>query len=409
MTGADPGSREGDPPDAGRRPPPVGSGFYARIVPFPEFAGVVDPDVFVPLPDDWVLGLADVTSSTQAIAAGRYKAVNMAGASVISAVSNRLGHLDFPFVFGGDGAVFAVPPDLGVAAVEALAATVPWVGRALDLDLRGGALRIGEIRARGYDVRVARFAASDDVSYAMFAGGGLAWAETQLKAGALALPPEIPGREPDLTGLSCRFRDIRARNGVILSVLVRPAAGSDDPAFRELVAAVLDLAGRGAATRPVPVFGLRSGLNLKAIRLTAALQRGAGTLIRTAWSSLLAWAALNGRVSAGSFSAERYLREVVANSDFRKYADGLMLTLDCSSTVAASIEARLIRAERDGVASYGLHRQATATVTCVIPSPTRPDHIHFIDGASGGYAMAAQNAKARQNVAGLAGPQNHKL
>lgn len=387
-------------------------GFYAGIAPFPEFAGVADPAVFVPLPDDWVLGLADVIASTQAIAAGRYKAVNMAGASVISAVSNSLGHLDFPFVFGGDGATFAVPPEQAAAAADALAATISWVGHALSLDLRGCVVSVGEVRAHGHDVRVARFAASDDVAYAMFAGGGLAWAEEQLKSGALTLPAAPEGREPDLTGLSCRFRDIRARNGVILSVLVRPVAGSHDPAFRELVAAVLDLAGRGPATRPVPVFGFRSGLNLKAIRLTAALQRGSGsfkTLLRTAGSSLLAWAMLNTRASLGTFSASRYLREVVANSDTRKYADGLMLTLDCTPAVASSIEARLARAEQDGIASYGLHRQATATVTCVIPSATRPDHIHFIDGASGGYAMASQDAKTRQNTTKPTVTQNHKL
>ena len=36
------------------------------------------------------------------------QAVNTAGASAISAVANALGHRRFPFVFGGDGASFAV-------------------------------------------------------------------------------------------------------------------------------------------------------------------------------------------------------------------------------------------------------------------------------------------------------------
>ncbi len=45
----------------------------------------------------------------KAIADGRYKAVNMAGASVISALLNGLGRRDLPFVFGGDGALVALP------------------------------------------------------------------------------------------------------------------------------------------------------------------------------------------------------------------------------------------------------------------------------------------------------------
>jgi hypothetical protein len=33
-------------------------------------------------------------------------------------------------------------------------------------------------------------------------------------------------------------------------------------------------------------------------------------------------------------------------------------------------------------------------MTCVVPSPTRSDHFHFIDGAAGGYALAARAMKA---------------
>ncbi len=62
-----------------------------------------------PLPDDWALATADIVGSTKAIADGRYKAVNMAGASVISALLNGLGRRDLPFVFGGDGALVALP------------------------------------------------------------------------------------------------------------------------------------------------------------------------------------------------------------------------------------------------------------------------------------------------------------
>ena len=59
-----------------------------------------------PLPDDWVVGFSDVVGSTEAIAKGRYKAVNMVGAGVIAAVANALERRPFPFVFGGDGASF---------------------------------------------------------------------------------------------------------------------------------------------------------------------------------------------------------------------------------------------------------------------------------------------------------------
>jgi hypothetical protein len=36
-------------------------------------------------------------------------------------------------------------------------------------------------------------------------------------------------------------------------------------------------------------------------------------------------------------------------------------------------------------------------MTCFTPSPTRADHVHFVDGASGGYALAALAMKAKKD------------
>ena len=82
--------------------------FYASLPAFDAFAAVVDPSRYRPLPPSWWVGMTDVVGSTRAIEEGRYKEVNTAGASAISAVANALGHRRFPFVFGGDGASFAV-------------------------------------------------------------------------------------------------------------------------------------------------------------------------------------------------------------------------------------------------------------------------------------------------------------
>ena len=89
------------------RPPP--DDFYASLPLLSRLYRGDGPGLFSPLPVDWVVGIADVVQSTKAIAENRYKAVNMAGAAVIVAVTNALQDRDFPFVFGGDGASFAVP------------------------------------------------------------------------------------------------------------------------------------------------------------------------------------------------------------------------------------------------------------------------------------------------------------
>ena len=71
-------------------------GFYASLPLFRDFTAVMDPALFSPLPGDWVVGVADVVQSTKAIAENRYKAVNMAGAAVIVAVTNAMAGPRFP-------------------------------------------------------------------------------------------------------------------------------------------------------------------------------------------------------------------------------------------------------------------------------------------------------------------------
>src|SRR4051794_17938523 len=209
--------------------------FYSSIPVFRGFASLMDPTLYSPLPDDWIVGVADIVESTKAIAEARYKAVNMAGAAVIAAVTNALDGREFPFVFGGDGASFAVSPDDLERARDALAATATWVKDDLNLVMRIALVPVAAVRAQGRDVRVARFGPSPNLSYAMFSGGGLGWADAAMKRGEFAVTAAAPGTHPDLSGLSCRFQEIPSVRGLILSVLVVPVPSADAGAFRKLI------------------------------------------------------------------------------------------------------------------------------------------------------------------------------
>jgi hypothetical protein len=231
----------------------VSDTFYGSIPVFRGFTSLMDPALYSPLPDDWSIGVADIVESTKAIAQARYKAVNMAGAAIIAAVTNALDGREFPFVFGGDGASFAVSPQDLERSREALAATATWVREDLDLQMRVALVPVAAVRAQGLDVRVARFGPSANLSYAMFSGGGLGWAEAAMKRGEFALTPAPPGTQPDLTGLSCRFEQIPSVRGLILAVLVVPAQGADAAAFRKLIEDIIVLVERSPdAGRPVP-------------------------------------------------------------------------------------------------------------------------------------------------------------
>ena len=379
--------------------------FYESIAIFEEFAEAVKPGNYRPLPDDWVVGFSDVIGSTEAVAKGRYKAVNMVGAGVIAAVANALGRRPFPFVFGGDGASFAVSGSDAPEATAALAAMAAFAHDEFQLDLRVAAIPVREIRAVGRDVKVTRYGATPHCVYAMFAGGGLAWFEAEAKRGRHAVLPAAPGTKPDLSGLSCRWGVAPAKQGVILSLIVAPRG--DDPQFGALIDEIVSMVREAPLSgRPITLASLTVADPIKAIALEASVNAASGASrararLSAATSYLLGVTFHKFKLKAGGFDAALYASDVAANADFRKFDDGLRMTLDCSPAFADALEERLAGAE--DFANWGAFRQEAAQLTCFVPSITERGHVHFVDGAGGGYTMAAKAMKARLGAAAAKG------
>ena len=327
---------------------------------YSEFSLVLDPAIYEPLPDDWIIGVTDVVNSTSAIRSGRYEDVNYAGASVIAALGNAWGTFDFPFVFRGDGAAFALPPHGIKSATAALRQVATFARTDLDLVLRAGLVSVGEIRASGHDVRIAKYAASENATYSMFDGGGLKWAEQQIKAGRYLVEPDSVAAKPDLTGLTCDWTPFPSQRGEILSLLVEPTEGTSPETFAALAKRVLAVFDAGPRqSHPVP-------------------------------KNMATPKDPNKHVDAECWLA------VASNSDFRKYDDGLRLTLDCTSEQIKTVEAILVAARARGEINFGLHRQSHALMTCLVPSGRPDSHLHFLDGLGGGYAKAAEMMEASE-------------
>ncbi len=376
--------------------------FHGKLPLIHEFADVADASGYEPIPDGWLVGTSDVVDSTGAITDGRYKAVNMVGASVIAAVRNALRSADIPFVFGGDGAAFVIPASMEEAASGALAAVSTWSKEEIDLQLRTALVPIEAVRAQGLDVRVAQFAASPDVRYAMFAGGGIAWAEDQMKAGTYAIEPAPTGSRPDLTSLSCRWQPIEALRGIIASLLVLRREDAGVSTYRHLVREIVTYIHDREIEegRPVTEQTAKFTLSGQAMSLEARSMGGSGSYvskrIRLWFYYLFVWYLFARRRKIGDFDPVKYKQETVRNTDFRKFDDGLKLTIDCSQTTFEGLQEILDRARASGIADYGLHAQSNALMTCIVPSHTDSSHMHFVDGAGGGYAKAAEMLKAQR-------------
>ncbi|NRB20529.1 MAG: DUF3095 domain-containing protein [Rhodobacteraceae bacterium] len=380
--------------------------FYDDLPRRDRFSDLAQPESFAPLPQDWLVGCCDIVDSTGLIAAGQYKTVNMIGASVISALINAMQGRAFPYVFGGDGASFAIPPAEQDSCREILSNLRSWVSAEFGVDLRAALLPVAWIRAEGLEVRVARHAVSAGVDYAMFSGGGLAWAEQQMKADGFSVPASEHVTAPDLTGLSCRWSNIRARNGSIISLVMLPPRQRESRAFLQVVREVLALAAKlERGGHPVPQSGPPLHYPPPGLALEAHVSRGSTPLalrkirllVNTAIAGLMIW---SGR-RFGSFDPVHYRAMLSTNADFRKFDDGLKMTLDCDPETRNQLIDLLQSATTAGHIRYGLHEQDEAMVTCIVPSATRDDHVHFVDGATGGYASAAAGLKAKDQQAAL--------
>ncbi|MBZ9656225.1 DUF3095 family protein [Phyllobacterium lublinensis] len=321
---------------------------------YSDFSSILDYSAYEPLPDDWLIGITDVVDSGSAIRRGAYEDVNYAGVSVIAAVGNSWGSYDFPFTFGGDGAAFALPAEGVEQATGALRQVAALAETKFGLTLRAGLLRVSEIRAHGHDVRVARYAASSRASFSMFAGGGLKWAERELKKGRYAVEAAAMSPKPDLKGLSCDWLPIPNRHGMILSLLVEPTESTSSETFAALARRILAIFDASA----------RQGHPLPEKPPTPKEP--------------------NRHVDDATWL------EVALHSDFKKYDDVLRLTLDCSEEQAVAAEIVLKEAAERGEINFGMHRQSHAVMTCLVPAASPQSHLHFLDGQDGGYSKAAE-------------------
>ena len=374
--------------------------FQASIPLQERFGPLADADAYRTVPEGWIIGAADIVGSTQAIANGLYKTVNTVGAAVISAQINAVDGAALPFAFGGDGAVFVLPAELRAPCEKALGEVIRWADTEFGMGLRAAIVPVADVRAAGCDVAVARYKASPGIEYTMFRGGGVHHADVQMKQGNYAVAAAPPGAFPDLTGLSCRWTPMHSQHGKILSVLVLPQAADLSDAHAALYHDVIDLArGLERGGHPVPADGPGFKWPPEGLALEAHASRGKRSLaMRKAQLMVETFIALilfKTKIKLGSFDPMHYVYTSGINADFRKFDDGLKMTIDCDAATEAKIRQRLEKAQAAGLVNYAIHAQDQAIMTCIVPSVTADDHVHFVDGAAGGYAKAAEQLKTR--------------
>jgi hypothetical protein len=87
-----------------------------------------------------------------------------------------------------------------------------------------------------------------------------------------------------------------------------------------------------------------------------------------------------------------YKQNLIVNTDYRKFDE--LLRMMISGTKAQRQQLRSILEDyRDkGKIVFGIHEAPSALITCIVTNYDK-DHIPFLDGANGGYAIAAREMK----------------
>ena len=377
--------------------------FFASLAPMSVPGQAFAGEGYRPAPDDWHLAVTDVRDSTAAVARGAHRTVNFVAAGTIAALKNLCAPVPVPVLFGGDGAAVLVPARFAGAARRELARLRGMAAREHGLDLRAGLVPVGRLRQHGADLRVARFEPSPGNHFGLFEGGGVSLYEASLKgrgdpglASAGTIPAELDdGVLPDLTGLSCRWNELRSVNGRMATIIVQTEG---DPAA--LYADLAAVAGRSGDVRPVKPETLVPAWPPKGLWLEARAQKDRPALVeavfllaRTLFSAIVLWR----EKPFGWFDPVRYREETASNTDFGRYDSTLSLVFDCSPSALDALSQDLARRADAGELRYGLHVSETALMTCLVTSLEEGLHVHFVDGGDGGYTRAAQALKATLN------------
>ncbi|MEE4010772.1 DUF3095 domain-containing protein [Roseibium sp. FZY0029] len=378
--------------------------FYSELPSFSDFSTVGDLADYRPVPDDWYVLAADIVRSSDAVAQGRYKEVNMVGAAAIAAVLNRIGSDRVPFVFGGDGAMLLVPKQDVEAACDALAGVVGLARQVMELELRAAAIPVSHLRAMGGDVRVRKYLLSPGNHLAMILGDGLAIADRILKDQEKSHPfaISIPNAAlPPLDGLSCRWEPLPSQNGHIVSLIVKPTGRIPMQDILQGLAEKLgyDPSTDDSRTRLADKSRLRfrfppTGTRHE-VRLGSPGRHFRGWA-KAMMESVVFMISHHTGWRIGPFDPKRYFPELGLNTDHRKVGDSLQLVLDLTPEQLGRVEDYLKAGYAAGDLAYGLHVSTSALMTCFVEDISNSRHIHFVDGADGGFSFAAAEFKKRQ-------------
>ncbi|MBC7970643.1 MAG: DUF3095 domain-containing protein [Verrucomicrobia bacterium] len=384
--------------------------FYTNLVPIKKFSDITDPENFMPLPNDWYILITDIVESTKAIEQGRYKDVNLLGACSIIAVLNIAQKIDIPYVFGGDGASIAIPPILYAGAKKALLSIQQLAKSEFNLELRAGIVPVSVVMAAGYAVNITKLRVSENYQQAFFTGGGLTYATELVKdpgdVNLYRLQKSDEFLSVDLSGLECRWQDIPSQHEEILSLIILETGHhlqSVGNTYKNVINQIEIIYGNDLSYHPVSDENINLTFQTKhLIKETKLRAKSSQWLDRHLYlwkiklENFLGLIFMKFKLKIGKMDWGMYKKTLTEATDYRKFDDMLRMVMSGTTTQREQLVNYLEAQYKAGHLVYGTHVSDRALMTCLVFEYNGPQ-VHFIDGADGGYTLAAKALKARMH------------
>jgi hypothetical protein len=224
-------------------------------------------------------------------------------------------------------------------------------------------------------------------------GEGLEFAERLVKTGDNDLADEESNQESlDLSGMQCRWAKIQPPEPEfeVVSLLVFARKNQRD-VFARVFSLIDEIYGTPAKRKPISIAKLK---------LTTAVAR-IGLEMKTRFAEVKpvyvigAWLrTLMGFFYFRTKTGKKYLTKLV------DMTDTLVVDGKINTVISGSIEQRerlensLSDMEKRGDVVYGIHVSSESVMSCYVRN-LNDRHVHFVDGAGGGYTQAAKMIKKK--------------
>jgi Protein of unknown function (DUF3095) len=367
--------------------------FYSRLpvneIPLCDL--LMEEHLFFAIPGNWHVIITDVKNSTAAIQGGMHETINLVATGSIVAVLNIAykSNLTVPFFFGGDGASIIIPPTLLESTMKALQKHSENTRINFNLDLRVGQVAVAEIYEQDHALNISKLRTSELFAIPVLLGDGLTYAEKKIKGpDYMFATPSLTKDDLDLNGMQCRWDRIKPPENSfeVVSLLVIAREGiNQSVAFKKVMDSVDAIYGDPQTRNPITVAKLKLKATLAKIGLEMRARMGGFKLLYlvSKWTKTVL-----GYFYFKTKKGKVYLNNLVNMSDTLVIDGRINTVISGTLKQRERLETALSKIERDGEIFYGLYVSKESVMSCYVRN-LNDKHVHFVDGAEGGYTKAA--------------------